>query len=59
MKSPQYPQEESPASIVQRLLNKKKLTNQIFNSHNKTAEERRLNDFYSNEKEIKKGAKNG
>jgi len=48
MKSPLYEQEESSASVAQRLLNKKKLTQEFFNNKlsNETAQDRRLNNFY-------------
>jgi hypothetical protein len=47
MKSPQHKQEESSASVVQRLLHKKKLTNETYRAleNNKTAQDRRLNEF--------------
>lgn len=56
MKSPQYKQQESSSSIVQRLLQKKKFTQDLFGRGNKTAQERRLNEFH---KENKKESKNG
>lgn len=43
MKSPLYEQEESTSSIAQRLLQRKKLTQDIYG--NKTAQERRINKF--------------
>lgn len=55
MKSPQHKQEESTASIAQRLLQKKKFTQELFGKDNKTAQERRLNEFTPESEKKKNG----
>ncbi len=50
MKAPEHSKDEEATSIVQRLINKKELTYDLYNKSNvETAEKRRLNEFYKKE----------